>query len=49
MSRDTNCVLAACMDGTVRLLDRVEGDLLAEYTGAFSVALSCSQLHGRIV
>lgn len=33
VSRDTNCVLAACMDGTVRLLDRVEGDLLAEYTG----------------
>ena len=33
MSRDHNCVLAACMDGTLRLLDRADGDLLAEYTG----------------
>ncbi|PSC74259.1 WD repeat domain-containing 83 [Micractinium conductrix] len=33
VSRDHNCVLAACMDGTLRLLDRADGDLLAEYTG----------------
>lgn len=33
VSKDHNCVLAACMDGTIRLLDRVEGHLLAEYTG----------------
>ena len=34
VSKDHNCVLAACMDGCIRLLDRVEGDLLAEYRGA---------------
>lgn len=33
MSTDHNCVLAACTDGTLRLLDRADGDLLAEYRG----------------
>ncbi|KAL4436065.1 hypothetical protein ABPG77_005513 [Micractinium sp. CCAP 211/92] len=33
VSNDHNCVLAACMDSTIRLLDRADGDLLAEYTG----------------
>lgn len=30
---DDNCILAACTDGCLRLLDRAEGDLLNEYRG----------------
>ena len=33
VSPDGNCLLAACTDSTLRLLDRAEGQLLAEYTG----------------
>ena len=33
VSHDGNCLLAACMDSALRLLDRAEGQLLAEYRG----------------
>ena len=33
-SHDGNCLLAGCMDGGVRLLDKAAGDLLATYRGA---------------
>lgn len=33
VSRDGNCLLAACTDGCLRLLDRAEGLLLHEYRG----------------
>lgn len=33
LSRDNAMYLAACMDSTVRLLDRAEGDLLNSYKG----------------
>lgn len=32
-TKDSNCILAACTDSCVRLLDRGGGDLLAEYRG----------------
>ena len=32
-TKDGNCVLAACTDSCIRLLDRADGDLLAEYKG----------------
>ena len=32
-TRDGACILAACTDGCVRLLDCADGDLLAEYRG----------------
>ena len=34
LSHDGNCVLAACLDSRLRLLDRGSGTLLAQYTGA---------------
>ncbi len=40
VSNDHNCVLAACMDSTIRLLDRADGDLLAEYTGRQGAAVA---------
>ncbi|KAK9832290.1 hypothetical protein WJX74_005480 [Apatococcus lobatus] len=33
LSHDDHCVLAGCLDGSLRLLDRVSGELLAQYTG----------------
>lgn len=33
LSNDGNCVLASCLDSTLRLLDRTTGDLLQEYKG----------------
>lgn len=33
LSNDTNCVLASCLDSTLRLLDRSTGELLQEYKG----------------
>lgn len=33
VSHDGNCLLAACTDSCVRLLDRADGMLLQEYTG----------------
>lgn len=33
LSHDNECVLAACTDGVMRLLDRGSGQLLAQYTG----------------
>ena len=33
LSHDAAMYAAACMDGTIRLLDRVEGDLLQSYKG----------------
>ncbi|KAI5400797.1 hypothetical protein KIW84_065600 [Lathyrus oleraceus] len=32
-SNDGNCILAGCLDSTVRLLDRTTGELLQEYRG----------------
>ncbi|KAI5399842.1 hypothetical protein KIW84_064970 [Lathyrus oleraceus] len=33
LSNDGNCILAGCLDSTVRLLDRTTGELLQEYKG----------------
>ncbi|KAL8139178.1 hypothetical protein V2J09_005179 [Rumex salicifolius] len=33
LSNDTNCILANCLDSTLRLLDRSSGELLQEYKG----------------
>ncbi|KAJ1398573.1 WD40/YVTN repeat-like-containing domain superfamily [Sesbania bispinosa] len=33
MSNDGNCILAGCLDSTLRLLDRSTGELLQEYKG----------------
>lgn len=33
LSGDGNCVLASCLDGALRLLDKAGGELLAQYTG----------------
>jgi mitogen-activated protein kinase organizer 1 len=33
VSNDGNCTLVSCLDSTVRLLDRSNGELLAEYRG----------------
>ncbi|GMN33353.1 hypothetical protein TIFTF001_004107 [Ficus carica] len=33
MSNDGNCILASCLDSTLRLLDRSTGELLQEYKG----------------
>lgn len=34
LSHDGNCVLASCLDGRMRLLDKASGELLAQYSGA---------------
>lgn len=33
VSHDGNCILASCLDNSMRLLDKVSGELLASYTG----------------
>ncbi|XP_057851224.1 uncharacterized protein LOC131061516 isoform X3 [Cryptomeria japonica] len=33
VSNDNNCILASCLDSTIRLLDRSTGELLQEYKG----------------
>jgi len=33
LSHDGNCLLAACLDSRLRLLDRGSGTLLAQYSG----------------
>ena len=33
LSGDGNCVLASCLDGALRLLDKAGGELLAQYAG----------------
>ncbi|KAF2293154.1 hypothetical protein GH714_038156 [Hevea brasiliensis] len=33
MSNDGNCILASCLDSTLRLMDRSTGELLQEYKG----------------
>ncbi|CAA3031199.1 WD repeat domain-containing 83 [Olea europaea subsp. europaea] len=33
LSNDANCILASCLDSTLRLLDRSSGELLQEYKG----------------
>ncbi|KAK8985122.1 hypothetical protein V6N11_076812 [Hibiscus sabdariffa] len=33
MSNDGNCILASCLDSSIRLLDRSTGELLQEYKG----------------
>ncbi|TXG60489.1 hypothetical protein EZV62_015062 [Acer yangbiense] len=35
LSNDGNCILASCLDSTLRLLDRTTGELLQEYKGHF--------------
>eukprot|EP00887_Chlorella_sp_A99_P003979 scaffold11.g3979.t1 len=44
VSRDGHALLAACMDSTLRLLDRADGELLAEYSGHShsSVKMDCA-------
>ena len=43
LSHDGHCLLAACLDSKVRLLDRQSGELLATYQGKFIG--SCSTAH----
>lgn len=33
ISHDGNCVLASCLDHSMKLLDKASGELLATYTG----------------
>ena len=33
VSHDGNCVLASCLDNSMKLLDKASGELLATYTG----------------
>ncbi|KAH3764616.1 mitogen-activated protein kinase organizer 1 [Pelomyxa schiedti] len=33
LSNDRKCILAVCLDNTIRLIDRASGELLNEYTG----------------
>jgi len=33
LSRDRNCILASCLDSTLRLLDKSSGELLSAYRG----------------
>ena len=33
VSHDSNCILASCLDNSVKLLDKASGELLATYTG----------------
>lgn len=40
VSGDNLCVLGACLDGHMRLLDKATGALLAQYTGTAPI-LSC--------
>ncbi|KAH7672875.1 WD40-repeat-containing domain-containing protein [Dioscorea alata] len=44
LSNDTNCILASCLDSTLRLLDRSSGELLQEYKGhtCKSFKMDCS-------
>mmetsp|Transcript_7266 Transcript_7266/g.17453 ORF Transcript_7266/g.17453 Transcript_7266/m.17453 type:complete len:309 (+) Transcript_7266:170-1096(+) len=44
LSNDGNCVLANCMDSTLRLLDKESGELLASYRGHVheSIKLDCA-------
>ena len=39
LSHDGNCVLASCLDGRMRLLDKASGELLAQYSGLFLLTL----------
>ena len=39
LSHDGNCLLAACLDSRVRLLDREGGELLATYQGEILVVV----------
>lgn len=41
LSHDGNCLLAACLDSRMRLLDRGSGTLLAQYTGAHYCETLC--------
>ena len=36
ISGDNLCILAACLDGRMRLLDKATGTLLAQYVGELS-------------
>lgn len=44
ISHDGNCVLASCLDHSMKLLDKASGELLATYTGE-AVPLIKSTLH----
>ena len=48
LSHDGNCVLASCLDGRMRLLDKASGELLAQYSGTCPSGLYClfSQTYG---
>lgn len=41
LSHDGNCVLASCLDGRMRLLDKASGELLAQYTGEGALRQGC--------
>ena len=40
VSHDGNCVLASCLDNSMKLLDKASGELLATYTGEPASCLS---------
>ncbi|DBB14623.1 hypothetical protein WJX82_010312 [Trebouxia sp. C0006] len=51
VSHDGNCVLASCLDNSMRLLDKASGEQLASYTGhthqelKLDCAFTCSDAH----
>ena len=53
LSHDRNCVLAATLDHTVRLLDKASGQVLCEYrghsNGGFRVEASLSRDDARVL
>ena len=44
ISGDNLCVLAACLDGYMRLLDKATGTMLAQYTGGLNICLYVLQI-----
>lgn len=42
LSNDAHCLLASCLDSTVRLLDRETGELLQDYEGHSNSVFRCS-------
>ncbi len=43
VSHDDNCVLASCLDNSMRLLDKASGEQLASYTGVIGALCDVEQ------
>ena len=43
VSHDGNCVLASCLDDSMRLLDKASGEQLASYTGVMGANRALEQ------